>query len=84
MKYPDASLNTIANLMRLDIPVTDNNIKEFQMYGEFNGQIDNLLQDMETGFINGLTESTDNVEKIVSIEQLDVYGGWYGRIVKVT
>ncbi len=62
VKYPDASLNTIANLMRLDIPVTDNNIKEFQMYGEFNGQIDNLLQDMETGFINGLTESTDNAQ----------------------
>ena len=31
-----------------------------------------------------ITESTDNVEKIVSIEQLDVYGGWQGRIVKVT
>ena len=27
-----------------------------------------------------ITESTDNVEKIVSIEQLDVYGGWYGGI----
>ena len=32
------------------------------MYGEFNGQIDNLLQDMETSFINGLTESTDNAQ----------------------
>lgn len=27
-----------------------------------------------------ITESTDNVEKIVSIEQLDVYGGWYWRM----
>ena len=31
-----------------------------------------------------IIESTDNVEKIVSIEQLDVYGGWYWRIVNVT
>lgn len=59
MRFPEGSLNTIANLMRLEIPVTEQNIHEFQMYGQFNGQIEGLLSDMENGIVNDLLGNSD-------------------------
>ena len=35
LKFPDASLNTIANLSRLEIPVTQENIIQFEAYRNF-------------------------------------------------
>ncbi|MFQ7395967.1 MAG: hypothetical protein ACLRMX_13245, partial [Lachnospira eligens] len=61
MKFPEASLNTIANLMRLEIPVNEQNIREFQMYGQFNGHIENLLSDMENGIVNDLLKNNQDI-----------------------
>lgn len=61
MKFPEASLNTVANLMRLEIPVNEQNIHEFQMYGQFNGHIENLLSDMENGIVNDLLKNNQNI-----------------------
>jgi len=61
MKFPEASLNTVANLMRLEIPVNEQNIREFQMYGQFNGHIENLLSDMENGIVNDLLKNNQDI-----------------------
>ena len=34
-KYPDANINTIANLQRLNIPVTPENITQFEAYKNY-------------------------------------------------
>lgn len=68
IRFPDADINTLANLQRLDIPVTADNIREFQLYGEFNGQIESSLSDMEEGiidsFINGINDNIGNADNI--------------------
>lgn len=73
IRFPDADINTLANLQRLDIPVTADNIKEFQLYGEFNGQIESSLSDMEAGiidsFINGINDNIDNADNISNAMQ---------------
>ncbi|MFR2511667.1 MAG: hypothetical protein ACLS9K_06295 [Lachnospira eligens] len=61
MKFPEASLNTVANLMRLEILVNEQNIREFQMYGQFNGHIENLLSDMENGIVNDLLKNNQDI-----------------------
>ena len=61
MKFPEASLNTVANLMRLEIPVNEQNIREFQMYVQFNGHIENLLSDMENGIVNDLLKNNQDI-----------------------
>lgn len=81
MKFPEASLNTIANLMRLEIPVTEQNIREFQMYGQFNGQIENLLSDMENGIVNDLLKDSQNAADFQNVIT-GLYEGLDGETVK--
>lgn len=73
IRFPEADINTLANLQRLDIPVTADNIKEFQLYGEFNGHIESSLSDMEAGiidsFINGINDNIDNADNISNAMQ---------------
>ncbi|MBQ4284706.1 MAG: flagellar hook-length control protein FliK [Lachnospira sp.] len=49
-KFPEANLNTIANLMKLDIPVTENNIAQFEAYKSYEHSITSELNNMVNGF----------------------------------
>ena len=50
MKYPDASLNTIASLINLDIPITEDSIMQFEAYKNYEhsimGELSNLSGDL--------------------------------------
>ncbi len=80
MKFPEASLNTVANLMRLEIPVNEQNIREFQMYGQFNGHIENLLSNMENGIVNDLLKNNQDIMDFQNVIT-GMYEGFDGETV---
>ncbi len=45
-QYPDANINTIANLIRLDMPVNSENIAMFEAYKNFDAQINGQLNSL--------------------------------------
>ncbi|MGN0317261.1 MAG: flagellar hook-length control protein FliK [Lachnospira sp.] len=59
-KFPNTNLNTIANLVRLDIPVTDSNITQFEAYKSFNGQLEGTLSELENNMLKDLLSVVDS------------------------
>lgn len=50
--FPEADINTIANLMKLEIPVTSDNIAQFEAYKSYEhsimGELNNIGQDISS------------------------------------
>ena len=42
-QFPDSDIKTIANLVRLDMPVTEENINLYKAYETFNAKLDLVL-----------------------------------------
>ena len=73
VQYPDADINTLANLYRLDIPVNDSNINEFRLYSQFNGKIEGLMSELENSIINDY--NSDNNPDILKTVISSLYDG---------
>ena len=50
LEFPDTSDATIANLMRLQIPVTQENITQFEAYKSYEHSVLSDINTMEDGF----------------------------------
>ena len=61
VRFPDADINTIANLMKLDIPVTQENIEQFEAYKSYEhsimGEINNFSSDLSSTVSNLISEN---------------------------
>ena len=61
VRFPDADINTIANLMKLDIPVTQENIEQFEAYKSYEhsimGEINNFSSDLSSAVSNLISEN---------------------------
>ena len=63
VKFPDASLNTIASLIKLDIPVTAENIAQFEAYKSYEHSITkelNSISDQISGLLSELAHAQEN------------------------
>lgn len=56
-QYPGANINTIANLIRLDMPVTSDNIAMFEAYKTFDAQINNQLNSLGLNIYNSINNA---------------------------
>ncbi|MDD3238937.1 MAG: flagellar hook-length control protein FliK [Lachnospira sp.] len=61
IQFPETSLHTIANLMRLDIPITQENIMQYEAYQHFENNMSNTLSDMGNHLIEALIQSMGNI-----------------------
>ena len=77
-QYPDTNLNTIANLVRLDIPVNSENITMFEAYKNFDAGMNNQLNSIGLNIYNSINEavSTGNMQELSDISNL--INGMYG------
>lgn len=71
-QYPDANINTIANLIRLDMPVNSENIAMFEAYKNFDAQINGQLNSLGLDIYN----SINNADDLTDIRNL--INGMYG------
>lgn len=60
MKFPNADLNTLANLTRLDIPVTQENITQFEAYKNYEHSITNELKHLGDEFAEIFTNTAES------------------------
>lgn len=57
--FPDTDYHTIANLLRLEIPVTSKNIMQFQAYSHFENNLSQSLRNIEDGIFHQLVQVFD-------------------------
>lgn len=74
-QYPDANINTIANLIRLNIPVTNDNITMFEAYKNFDAQINNQLNSLGLNMYNNINSAAANPDALSDIN--DLINGMY-------
>ena len=77
-QYPGANINTIANLIRLDMPVTSDNIAMFEAYKTFDAQINNQLNSLGLNIYNSINNAcvTGDLKELSDIGNL--INGMYG------
>lgn len=73
-RFPDADINTLVRLYKLDIPVTAENIMEFEAYKSFEnnimGTVSNLITDLGDIF-NEMTNTLqgDNIANLLTLNE---------------
>lgn len=75
IRYPDANLDTLARLQKLDIPITQENIQQFEAYKSYESQLSGEIMDMADGLTQMLSsqaqrggaEVADTTSKILNI-----------------
>lgn len=65
-QFPDSDIKTIANLVRLDMPVTEENINLYKAYETFNAKLDGQLSTMENAL-------SDNIMRAFSDFSVMIY-----------
>lgn len=53
-EFPDTDYHTLANMLRLEIPVTENNIAQYEAYTHFENNLTMQLQNIESAFTTEL------------------------------
>ena len=76
-KYPDANINTIANLQRLNIPVTPENITQFEAYKNYEhsvlGQLKSIGSDINQMFTQLGNDTFIHNEKAATADTLQSF-----------
>ena len=71
-QFPDSDIKTIANLVRLDMPVTEENINLYKAYETFNAKLDGQLSTMENALSDNIMRafsdfSRDDIQQINTV-----------------
>lgn len=78
-QFPDSDIKTIANLVRLDMPVTEENINLYKAYETFNAKFDGQLSNMENTLSDNIMRAFSNFSRD-DIQQLNtVINSMYGN-----
>lgn len=59
-KFPDVNFDIIANLVKLHMPVTAENIQQFEAYTHYEHNMSQQLNNLPDGFAEALTEMVNN------------------------
>lgn len=78
-QFPDSDIKTIANLVRLDMPVTEENINLYKAYETFNAKLDGQLSTMENALSDNIMRAFSDFSRD-DIQQLNtVVNSMYGN-----
>ena len=78
-QFPDSDIKTIANLVRLDMPVTEENINLYKAYETFNAKLDGQLSTMENALSDNIMRAFSDFSRD-DIQQLNtVIKSMYGN-----
>ena len=78
-QFPDSDIKTIANLVRLDMPVTEENINLYKAYETFNAKLDGQLSTMENALSDNIMRAFSDFSRD-DIQQLNtVINSMYGN-----
>lgn len=56
-KYPDAGIDTLTRLYKLDIPITQENIQQFEAYKAYENRISGEILELSSGLTDALADS---------------------------
>lgn len=69
-KFPDASTDTILRLYKLDMPVTEENIKQYEAYKSYEHDMTGTIKSLAEGFTSMLSELETGVRSEAKTEQI--------------
>lgn len=69
--FPDTGMTTLLQMRGLDLPLTENNIAQFQHYQNYQHQIVNSMNDIMNGLPHAFTTMTQTGQ---AVQALDMYG----------
>jgi hypothetical protein len=59
IRYPEAGLDTLARLQKLDIPITRENIEQFEAYKSYENRLDGELTSLTSGLTDYISSQAD-------------------------
>lgn len=77
-QYPNSDIKTIANLVRLDMPVTSENIGMFEAYKHFDARLDGQLSSLTDSLFNTINEAAANKDSSALDDINSLINGFYG------
>lgn len=70
LKFPDTSFDTIANLVKLNIPVTEQNIQQYEAYTHYEhnmaGQLNSIPENLSESLVSILENDTQGLQETAS------------------
>ncbi len=77
IQHPETDINTIANLIRLNMPVDSENIASFEAYKNFDAQINNQLNSFGLKLYNNISGAVASADTSAISDIKDIINGMY-------